>query len=127
MPEGQNDKKILIVEDDMFLSELVSVRFQKEGLHFSVKTDGETALEEARNVHPNLIILDILLPGIDGYEVLKRLKEDKELSNIPVLIISNLGRKDEIDKARDLGAVGFLVKARADLDDIVAKVRGLLK
>ncbi|MBI4118142.1 MAG: response regulator [Parcubacteria group bacterium] len=128
MPEGiPEDKKILIVEDDLFLSDLLAKRLGKEGFHFAIKLDGETGLEEARKTHPNLILLDLLLPGMDGYEVLRQIKADPALKDTPVLIVSNLGQKDEVEKGMQLGAAGFLVKAHVDLDDIVAKIQQFLK
>ncbi len=88
--------------------------------------DGENGLEKADQEKPDIILLDIVLPGIDGYEVLRRPKTDKDLAKIPVLILSNLGQVDEIKRGKDLGAVDFLIKAHFDLNEIVGKIKEIL-
>lgn len=120
-------QKILLVEDDRFLSNLLVESFQKSGLDFELAVDGEEALAKIRKKAPDLIILDLVLPGIDGYEVLKRIKADKDLAYIPVVILSNLGQKNEIKRGLDLGAEDFIVKAHFDLDEIVEKIKQVLK
>lgn len=122
-----NKPKILIVEDDTFLAGLLTEHFKKSGLDFDLVVDGEKALSKARVERFDLILLDLVLPGIDGYEVLGQLKKDTELAKIPILILSNLGRKEEIERGLNLGAVDFLVKARFDLDEIVDKIKQILK
>ena len=126
MADEWKNKKVLIVEDDKFLNDLLAKHFGKEGFNFDLAPDGETALAKAEKVKPDLILLDIYLPGIDGYEVLRRLKSNPALASVPVVILSNLGQKDEIDKGMGLGAVDFLVKAKFDLFDIVSKVKDVL-
>ncbi len=126
MADEWKNKKILVVEDDKFLNDLLSKHFTKEGFHFDLAADGESAIKRAEENKPDLILLDLLLPSIDGYEVLKKLKENPSLSSIPVIVLSNLGQKDEIDKALGLGATDFLVKAKFDLFDIVSKVKHTL-
>lgn len=122
-----NEKRILLVEDDNFLADLLVLRFKKENFLFELAKDGEESLEKARSLKPDLIVLDLVLPGISGYEVLTQLKADKELASVPVLILSNLGQKDEIERGLRLGAVDFIVKAAFDLDQIVDKIKKLLK
>jgi CheY-like chemotaxis protein len=116
-------KRVLVVEDDKFLGELLVRRMEQEGLNFVLKKTGEDGLEEAKNTPPDLILLDLLLPGIDGYEVLTQLKKNDRLAKIPVIVLTNLGQKAEQDKAFDLGATAFMVKAESDLDDIVKAVK----
>lgn len=119
-------RKILLIEDDKFLGELLTERFQKSGLDFVLAVDGEEALEKIRTKAPDLIILDLVLPGIDGYEVLKHLKDNKDFAKIPVIILSNLGQKEEIERGLELGAVDFIVKAHFDLNNIVKKIEQVL-
>lgn len=126
MGERQN-YKILFIEDDEFLIGLIVKHFQKEGLNFDMATTGEKGLEKARAASYDLILLDIVLPGMDGYEVLRQLKSDSELAKIPVIILSNLGQKAEIQRGLELGAEDFLVKARHDLDEIGEKIKKFLK
>lgn len=118
--------KVLIVEDDTFLAGLLTERLRRENILFDLATRGEEVLEKVRHIMPQLIILDLVLPGIDGYEVLSRLKADKNMANIPVLILSNLGQKQEIDRGMRLGASGFLIKASLDLDEIIEIINTFL-
>ncbi len=118
--------KLLIVEDDEFLVDLLLEGFSDQKIEIEVAYDGEKALEKVKEVKPDLILLDILLPKIDGFEVLKRLKEDKSTANIPVVILSNLGQKEEIQRGYKLGAVDFLVKASFSLEEVVKKVKKYL-
>ncbi len=119
--------KILIIEDDKFLRELISHKITKEGFMVEEAADGEEGLEKIKKLKPNLILLDLILPGIDGFEVLKRLKEDISLSFIPVIILSNLGQREDIEKSLRLGAVDFLVKAHFTPDEIVSKIKNVLE
>jgi len=118
--------KILIVEDDKFLRELIAKKLIKEGFDVEEAIDGEEGLRKAREVLPDLILLDLILPGIDGFEVLKTLKDDPKLSLIPVVILSNLGQRDEVEKGLSLGAVDFLIKAHFTPEEIVEKIKLVL-
>ena len=120
-------QKILLIEDDKFLGALLVEHFQKSGLNFELAVDGEEGLEKIHTNTPDLIILDLVLPGIDGYEVLKRIKNDKNFSKIHVIILSNLGQKEEIERGLELGAKDFIVKAHFDLNRIVEKIDQVLK
>jgi len=113
---------ILIVEDDEFLRSLTAKRLEKEGYRLAVAVDGDTALAVAQESKPALILLDLLLPGTDGFEVLKRLKADPELKRVPVIAFSNLGQREDIARATELGAADFLIKANFTLDDLVVKI-----
>lgn len=115
-------KKILIVEDDKFLRQLVTKKVSKRDFDIVEAVDGESALERAGKENPDLILLDLILPGMDGFEVLSELKDDPELSTIPVIILSNLGQKEEIEKGLQMGAEDYLVKAHFTLGEIVEKI-----
>ena len=120
-------KKILIVEDDKFLRELISQKLLKEGYDIVEAVDGEKGIESANKEKPYLVLLDLILPGIDGFEVLAKLKADPKLSNIPVIILSNLGQKIDIEKGIEMGAVDFLIKAHFTPGEIVEKIDAVLK
>jgi DNA-binding response OmpR family regulator len=120
-------KKILIVEDDKFLRELISMKLQKEGYTIIEAVDGEEGEKKIKEEKPDLILLDLILPGIDGFEVLSRIKEDPTVSSIPVIILSNLGQKEEIEKGLKLGAIDFLVKAHFTPGEIIEKIKNILK
>lgn len=118
-------KKALVIEDDPFILDLLvhKLKIQKWDVYSAFT--GELGLKSARENTPDVILLDILLPGMNGYEVLKQLKEDPALAHIPVLVLSNYGQDDEIEKSRELGAVDHLVKVHISLDEVVSKIDAL--
>lgn len=121
-----NKGMILIVEDDEFLRALTAKRLEKEGYQLSVAIDGDSAVNVALENKPRLILLDLLLPGMDGFEVLKRFKANDALKSVPVIVFSNLGQREDIEKAKGLGADDFMIKANFTLDDVVTKINEVL-
>ncbi|MBI2609757.1 response regulator [Candidatus Giovannonibacteria bacterium] len=117
---------ILIVEDDKFLRDLISQKLNREGFKVRTAIDGEIGMKEIGERRPALILLDLILPGIDGFEILERLRNDANLSSIPVLVLSNLGQSEDIDRARSLGAEDFMIKANFTPGEIVEKVKQVL-
>lgn len=126
MENESNKKTILIVEDDEFLRSLTAKRLEKENYHIEVAVDGENAISVVEEINPNLILLDLLLPGKDGFEVLKKIRSTEATKGIPVIIFSNLGQKEDIEKAKALGVDDFLIKANFTLDDVVGKIKKLI-
>jgi len=120
-------KTILIVEDDKFLRELIAQKLIKEGYEISKATDGEQGIKKIKEERPDLVLLDLILPGIDGFEVLTRIKTDPALAQIPVIILSNLGQSEDVDRGLKLGATDYLVKAHFTPDEIIEKVKNALK
>ena len=118
---------ILIVEDDKFLRELITQKLSKEGFNVSEAVDGEEGIKKIKEEKPQLVLLDLILPGIDGFEVLSRMKEDPIVSSTPVIILSNLGQKEDVEKGLKLGAVDYLIKAHFTPGEIIEKIRGILK
>lgn len=123
----KENKKILLVEDDIFLGELMSKKLIEEGFEVIKAIDGEEGLIKANEERPDLILLDLILPGIDGFKVLEQLKEEAKTSSIPVIILSNLGQREDVEKGFDLGAEDYLIKAHFTPDEIVKRVREPLK
>lgn len=119
-------KKILIFEDDKFYSNIFPIKFKQAGFEAHVANSAQEGLELAKSLKPDIILLDLIMPLIDGFEVLKQLKSDPELKAIPVIVISNLGQKTDIDKAKSMGAMDYLVKANISLQEAVDKVKSLL-
>ena len=113
----------LLIEDDKFLRELIIQKLGKEGFEVVEAPEGEGGLVKMKEEKPDLVLLDLILPGIDGFEVLHRAKEDAELKGIPVIILSNLGQKDDVQKGVDLGAVDYLIKAHFTPGEIVEKIK----
>ena len=119
-------KQILVVEDDQFLRGLMVKKLESEDFDVMQAVDGESGLRLAREKKPDLILLDLVLPGIDGFEVLKQLNESSDTADMQVVVLSNLGQKDDIDRALSLGAKDYLIKAHFTPGDIVEKVKALL-
>ena len=120
-------KKVLIIEDDEFLRSLAAKRLEKDGYKVLVAPAGEPGLTTTESEKPDLILLDLLLPGLSGFEVLEKLKASAHSKATPVLVFSNLGERADIEKATKLGAADFMVKANFTLDDVIGKVNDLLK
>ncbi len=118
--------KILIIEDDDFLRSLAVTKLEKEGLIVSMAADGQQGLAQAETTNPDLIILDLMLPVMSGFDVLKSLKASDATKNIKVIVFSNLGEESDIKTCLDLGANDYLVKANFTLDELVEKIKELL-
>ena len=116
-------KSILLVEDDEFLAELYATKLNLEGFEVSLAVDGEKGLKLAKEVEPDLVLLDIILPKMDGFEVLKGIKADSKIKNIPVILLTNLSQKDEVQKGLDLGATDYLIKAHFMPSEVVQKIK----
>jgi DNA-binding response OmpR family regulator len=120
-------KRILIVEDDRFLRELIVKKLSNEAYEVLEAVDGEQGLQKTKETKPDLILLDLILPGIDGFEVLSRKKDDPVIASIPVIVLSNLGQKEDVEKGLGLGAVDYLIKAHFTPGEIIEKVRNIIK
>jgi DNA-binding response OmpR family regulator len=119
--------KILIIEDDRFLRELMVRKLKMENLEVVEAEDGAEGLKKIKEEKPDLVLLDLILPEMDGFEVLEQKRKDEEIKNIPVIILSNLGQKEEIDRGLQLGAKDFLVKAHFSPSEIVEKIKLFLQ
>lgn len=124
--EETNPFKILVIEDEATLLYALQAKFSLEGFKVMAALDGKTGLDLALQTKPNLILLDLLLPIVDGFEVLKRLKENEETKEIPVIIISNLDDKEKIEEGLRMGAIDYLVKADYRLDEVIEKIRKII-
>lgn len=120
-------KKILIVEDDRFLRELMARKLREGGFEVIEAGDGEEGLKKIKETKPDLVLLDLILPSIDGFEVLSRKKEDPEIEKIPVIVLSNLGQREDIEKGLALGAIDYMVKAHFTPSEIIEKVKNILR
>ncbi|MBU1421299.1 MAG: response regulator [Patescibacteria group bacterium] len=122
---NKQEIKILLVEDDNFLREICTKKLTKQGFIVYEAIDGEQALKKLEKVRPDIILLDIILPIIDGFGVLKQIRshKDKKIQKTPIIILSNLGQKNDVDKAFTLGANNYLIKAHFTTDDILDKIK----
>jgi len=120
-------KKILVIEDDRSLQNALLEIISQEGFESESALDGEEGIAKIKTFKPDLILLDIILPKKDGFEVLEEIKKDETLKNIPVLILTNLEEVDNVQKALDLGATNYMVKSDFSLKEVVEKIRAAMK
>jgi len=120
-------KSILLVEDDPFLIDIYTTKLKESGFGVEVASDGESALRKVKEKEPGLVILDIVLPQLDGWEILRQIKSDPKLKNIKIIILSNLGQKEEVERGVELGAVKYLIKAHYTPSEVVEEVKKILK
>ena len=118
--------KILFVEDEPTLQKELKEILEQEKFKIFSAFDGEEGLKIAKQEKPNLILLDLILPKKDGFEVLKELKADNDLKDIPVIVLTNLEGVGDVEKALEIGATTYLVKANYKLEDVVAKIKEIL-
>ena len=119
--------RILLVEDDRFLRRAAEAALRRHGHTVLTAADGEEGLRVARSELPDLVLLDLIMPGLQGFEVLKLLKEDDATSSIPVIVLSNLGQDSDVQKAMEAGAVDYLIKANLALDMLIERVKALFE
>lgn len=123
---GILNKKILLVEDEPILSNLLRQRLEKENFQVTLARDGSEAIKSLKQEKPDLILMDIILPKISGFEVMEAMKSDPTLQSAPVVVISNLGQESDVERGQSLGAVGYFVKAQLSVEDLVSKVKEFL-
>lgn len=120
-------KKVMVVEDDEHIARVYAIKLGNEGIDVSIAHDGEEAIMKIDAERPDLILLDLMLPKIDGFGVLEEVKKSPELGMIPVIVVSNLWKEEDQYRALALGANEFLVKVEYPIQEIVDKVKGYLK
>jgi DNA-binding response OmpR family regulator len=118
--------RVLLAEDDRFLRKAAEARLRQHGFTVFTAVDGEEALRLARAEKPDLLLLDLIMPKVQGFEVLKALKQDPATAAIPVIVLSNLGQERDVQQAMELGALAYFVKAHLSLQELVVKVDEVL-
>lgn len=119
-------KKIFLIEDEKSLREILVMRLTEAGFEVEVAVDGAEALEKLKTITPDLILLDIILPKINGFEVLEKIKGDLATKDIPVIVLSNLGQDTDIKRALDLGAADYFIKAQHSLLEIIDLIKKII-
>lgn len=129
MPETntKNQTKVLIIEDDQRINKVYIVKLSVEGIKVATAIDGEEGLRKVYSELPDLIILDLMLPKKSGFDILKEIKADSKVKDIPVLILSNLAQEKEIEEGMALGAEGYIVKSNASIQQVIEKIKETLK
>lgn len=116
-------KKILIIEDDAFLVRAYQIQFEKEGMDVQIVMKGSDAMLLLKNEPPHIVLLDLMLPGVSGFDILGAMRKLPKWKNVPVVILSNLGQPEDIRRAKDLGATDYVVKANARINEVSAVVK----
>jgi DNA-binding response OmpR family regulator len=124
--EGGGPKKVLLVEDDVFISRAYKDGLSRAGYDVETAFDGEEGLNKARAQHFDIILLDLIMPVLNGFETLEQLKSDPDLKRIPVVIMSNLGQESDIQKGREMGAADYMIKSNYSMKEVVAKIAGVV-
>lgn len=119
--------KVLIIDDDQLLVTMYEEKFEKDGYEVSTAFNGEEGLKKIKKEKPTLVLLDIMMPKMNGLEVLETIKKDRKIKNIPVILLTNLARgKEDVHKGLELGAVAYLVKSQVKPSQVVAKAKEVL-
>jgi len=118
--------KVLVAEDDAFLSKAYAAKLKKEDFEVILASDGEEVFDKVKSEKPDIVLLDIVMPKKNGFDVLYDLKQDQETKKIPVVILSNLGQEEDIRKGKDLGADDYLIKSNIAIQDIISKIKQVL-
>jgi len=118
--------KILLIEEDQFLYKILTVKLKRAGFDVFLAVDGEEGIKKAKEIKPNLILLNLILPKLNGFEVLSEIKKTPVLKKIPVVVLSNLGQKSDVEKGLRMGAKDYLIETNLSLSEIVEKVKGYL-
>jgi DNA-binding response OmpR family regulator len=130
MPENKKTNrkaKVLLVEDDTFLSGMYVKKLELEDFEVALASDGKQGLKMIEDQRPDLILLDIMLPKMSGFDLLKEIKKEKKTKDIPVILLTNLGQKKHVEKGFALGAKDYLIKAHFMPSEVVEKVKNILK
>ena len=119
--------KILIAEDDKFLANAYRVKLSKKGFEVRLTYDGQETIDVLKEFTPDIILLDLIMPIKDGFGTLAEIKANEQWKHIPVIVASNLGQKEDVDKAMAMGANAFVIKSDLSLDDLIIKINTLLE
>jgi two-component system alkaline phosphatase synthesis response regulator PhoP len=120
--------KVLLVEDDVMIVKMYKRKFNKDDFELTTAFNGEEAMKKIKNDRPDIVLLDIMMPKMNGLEVLNKIKADPFLSGIPVVMLTNLGDRDEdVEKCRELGAFDYWIKANISLNDLSERIKKIIK
>jgi DNA-binding response OmpR family regulator len=118
---------ILIIEDDDFLLEMYKSKLELEGYNVLMAQDGENGYEMIRKNNPDVVLLDAVLPKMNGFKVLEKIKQSKMFKHVPIILLTNLSQKEDVKKGLDLGAEDYLIKAHYMPSEVIEKIKKVLK
>lgn len=119
--------KALIIEDDSYISDMYKIKMEAENFEVVIAEDGVKGLKELEKYRPDVILLDVVMPKVDGFSVLKTIKNNSDIKDIPVVMLTNLGQKDNVERGFELGASGYIIKAHFTPSEVVKKVKEILE
>ena len=125
--DNSSKPSILLMEDEEMLASMYKTKFEKEGFKIEIASDGEAGLAKAKSTKFDVILVDIIMPKIDGFAVLKELRAMEEYKKKPILMLSNLGQEEDIEKSKKLGATDYLVKANFTPSQVLEKIQSVAK
>ncbi len=123
----EKKKRVLLIEDDSFISQLYALKFSKTPYEMILARDGEEGIALSKDQKPDLILLDIILPKLSGFSVLESFKSDPETKDIPVILLTNLGQQENIQRGMNLGAADYIIKAHHTPQEVINKIEPFLK
>lgn len=126
MENAESKKKILIVEDDVFIRDIYQTKFSQEGFDVATAEDGVKALAILEQLVPDIILLDIIMPYMNGIEVLKSIKGNESLKDVPVIMLTNISEKEKVTEGTELGVSDYIIKSHFTPSEVVRKVNALL-
>ncbi|MFH0969187.1 MAG: response regulator, partial [Patescibacteria group bacterium] len=124
---GLKIKKILLVEDDLFILNMYKEKIEKKNFKVECAEDGISALEIARESIPDAILLDVVMPLMDGFETLQAIKKDEKLRGIPIILLTNLGQREDVEKGLKMGAADYIIKAHFTPSEVVDKINSVIE
>ena len=127
MPQPEKKTKVLLVEDDVFMSDIVTQALTRAGFEIIGAKSGADGLKKFQELHPSLMLLDLLLPDENGFETLRKIRRSDKGAEIKVIVLSNLSREANMEEAKRLGVSDYLVKVNFSLDEIIARIRSVLQ
>ena len=119
-------KKILIIDDDPFIADMYVLKFKAEGFEVQAANDGKVGIKLAADMKPDVILLDVVMPAMDGFDVLQKLRSDESLGRPKILFLTNFGQREDIKRGMQLGADGYIIKAHFTPSEVSAKVKEML-
>ena len=119
--------KVFIIEDDIYISDMYRIKLEADNYEVHVASDGIEGIKKLEKDIPNVILLDIVMPKIDGFSVLKMIKENNILKNVPIILLTNLSQKENIERGFELGAASYIIKAHFTPSEVVKKIKEVIE
>ena len=120
------ETKILVIDDDPFILDMYVLKFKDQGFEIDTATDGKAGLEKIKSFKPDMVLLDVVMPKMDGFDVIQKLKEESQPRTFKILFLTNFGQKEDVERGMQLGADGYIIKAHFTPSEVVAKVKEIL-